>query len=134
MSKILLFSSICFLSYAHPRYMKCLLTIMQEQQSMLKSSLHFKKIQTSRVNNSIILRSCSLFMDRSRSETIFVTDRCRVHTALMLFVTQIGTILLCSKKWSETIQEWILQNVNNMKRNHDAGKSNSKCQSHEISY
>ena len=25
------------------------------------------------------------------------------------------------------------QNVNNMKRNHGAGKSNPKCQSHEIS-
>ena len=33
----------------------------------------------------------------------------------MLSITQIGTIPLRSIKWSETILEWILQNVNNMK-------------------
>ena len=36
--------------------MKCLFTNIQKQQNVLKSSLLFKKIQTSRVNNSRILR------------------------------------------------------------------------------
>ena len=47
---------------------------------------------------------------------IFVAETLRVHTALMLSVTQIGTIPLRSKKWSEVISKYISQNVNNMKQ------------------
>ena len=43
MSKISHCTIIYFLSYAHPRYMKCLFTNMQKQSNMLKSSLLFKE-------------------------------------------------------------------------------------------
>ena len=47
------------------------------------------------------------------SENIFVVDRLRVHTALMLSETQIAAIPSRSPKWSEAIAEYILQCVNN---------------------
>ena len=50
-------------------------------------------------------RPCSHFANRCRSEMSFAADRLRVHTALMLSVTQIGAIPLCSKKWSLAISE-----------------------------
>ena len=56
MSKVSHCNSICFLSYAHPRYMKYLFTKIQKQQYMLKSSLLFQKSTNSQVNNSRILR------------------------------------------------------------------------------
>ena len=34
---------ICFLNYAHQKYMKCLFTNIQKQQNMLKISLIFQK-------------------------------------------------------------------------------------------
>ena len=49
------------------------------------------------------LRPCSHFADTCLSETVFVVDTLRVHIAMMASTTQIGTILLRSKKWSETI-------------------------------
>ena len=65
--------------------------------------------------------SCSHVADRWRPETIFVADRRRVHTALMLSVTQIGAIPLLSKICSEAILEYICQSMNNMKRNCPVG-------------
>ena len=46
----------CFLRYAHPKYVKCLFTNIHKQWNVLKISLIFTKIQTSRVNNSRVLR------------------------------------------------------------------------------
>lgn len=47
----------------------------------------------------MLLRPCSHLADRSRSKIIFLEDRCH-----------------------KTISKWTLQNVNNIKRNHNAGK------------
>ena len=43
MPKVSHYSSIYYLSYTHPRYMKSLFTNIKKQQNMLKSSLLFKK-------------------------------------------------------------------------------------------
>ena len=43
MPKVSHYNNIYFLSYAHPRYLKCLFINIQEQKSILKSSLVFKK-------------------------------------------------------------------------------------------
>ena len=43
MSKVSYYNSIYFLSYVHPRYMKCMFTNIQKQQNMLKGSLVFKE-------------------------------------------------------------------------------------------
>ena len=67
-------------------------------------------------------RTCSHFADTCVSETIFVANRLRVQIAIMLSATQIGTIPLRSKKWSETILEYFPHSVNNMKRNKEARK------------
>ena len=56
MPKVPLYTSIYILSYVRPRYMKCLFANIQKQQNMLKISLLAKKIRTSQVNNSRILR------------------------------------------------------------------------------
>ena len=48
--------------------------------------------------NEIYLKPCSHFASRCHSETIFVADRFRVHTVVMLSVTLTGAILLRSKK------------------------------------
>ena len=53
----------------------------------------------------IYFRPCSHFANRCRFEKIFAVDRLHVHTALMLSVTQIGAIPLCSKKRSIAISE-----------------------------
>ena len=55
-----------------------------------------------------------------RIETIPKRFLLRIGVVFTLAVTQIGTIPLRSNTWSETISEWISQNVNSMKRNHDA--------------
>ena len=67
-------------------------------------------------------RPCSHFADTCSPETIFIADRLGVHTAMMLFATQIGKIPLRSKKWSEMISEYFPQSVNSMKRNKELGK------------
>ena len=43
MPRVSQYNCIYFLSYAHPRYMKCLFINIQKQQNMLKSNLLFKK-------------------------------------------------------------------------------------------
>ena len=43
MPKVKYYDSIYFLSYANPKYMKCLFTNIQKQKNMLKSSLHVTK-------------------------------------------------------------------------------------------
>ena len=53
---------------------------------------------------------------------IFVADMLCVHTAMMLSATQIGTVSLCSKKWSKVISKYFLQSVNKMKQNNEAWK------------
>ena len=67
-------------------------------------------------------RPYSRFAERCHSETIFVGNMLRVHTALMLSVPQIRTFPLRSKKWSEAISKYILQSVNNMKLKKEATK------------
>ena len=54
--------------------------------------------------SSRTLRLCSHFADTCRSEIIFVADRLRVHTALMLSPTQIET-----KELSKAISVFISQ-------------------------
>ena len=51
-----------------------------------------------KMKNEIYLKPCSHFASRCHSETIFVADRFRVHTVVMLSVTLTGAILLRSKK------------------------------------
>ena len=45
-----------FLSYTHVRYVKCLFTNIQKQQSIVEISLLFKKFTNFTVNDSRILR------------------------------------------------------------------------------
>ena len=57
MPKVSNYNSIFFFSYARPRYIKCLFINIQKQNNMLKKVAYFlRKTQTSRVNNSRILR------------------------------------------------------------------------------
>ena len=63
-----------------------------------------------------------------RSEKIFVANRLRVHTALVLSATKIGTIPNPQKKLSRTISECISQSVNNIKQNKGAGKLQPRAQ------
>ena len=56
MPKVSHYDNIYFLTYPHPRYMKCLITNIQKQQSMLKVAYFSSKIQTWRENDSRILR------------------------------------------------------------------------------
>ena len=51
MPKVSHYNIVCFLRYAHSRYMKCLFTNIKKQQNMLKIAYFLRKIQTSRVNN-----------------------------------------------------------------------------------
>ena len=56
MPKVSHYNAVYFLRYTHPRYMKCLFTNIQKQQNCQKVAYFLRKIQTSRVNNSRILR------------------------------------------------------------------------------
>ena len=67
MPKVLHCNTVYILRYTHPRYMKCLFTNIQKQLNTLKSSLVLRKIQTSLVNGSGILRIKNANLQRTVS-------------------------------------------------------------------
>ena len=71
MPKVTHYNTVYFLRYTHPKYIKYFFINLQTQQNMLKSSPLLRKIQTSRVNNSRILR----FKNANFQGIVFIWSR-----------------------------------------------------------